>query len=124
MYNTVPSLSFLSSSFANIQGVVSSIYLLALPIKLNIDSKASGILNSSIAFSTKLGVSRANFINSLSISSLAVGAGITPSKYFSTIATVLDKRFPKSLHKSEFIFFMNISLLNNPSDPNGISLKR
>ena len=124
LYKTVPNLSFFSSSLANIQGVVSSIYLLALPISANISSKASGILKLSIAFVTLTGVSKAKLINSLSISSLAVGAGITPPKYFSIIATVLDNKLPRSLQRSELIFFINISLLNNPSAPNGISLNK
>jgi len=124
LYKTVPNLSFFSSSFARIQGVVSSIYLLALPIRSNVYSNASGILKLSIAFVILTGVSKAKVINSLSISSFAVGAGIIPSKYFSIIATVLDNKLPRSLQRSELIFFINISLLNNPSAPNGISLNK
>ncbi|MNP33245.1 hypothetical protein D3C76_1264700 [compost metagenome] len=112
------------SSLANIHGVVSSIYLLALPTSSQTSSKASGILRLSIALSTFIGVSNANLISSSSTSSLSRGAGIIPPKYFSIIATVLDKRLPKSLQRSEFIFFINISLLNNPSAPKGISLNK
>ena len=97
---------------------------MALPISSNICSNASGILNSSIEAETFLGVSNTNVISSSSIDSLASGAGISPSKYFSTIATVLERRFPRSLQRSELIFFINISLLNNPSAPNGISLNK
>ena len=39
-------------------------------------------------------------------------------------ATVLDNKLPSSLQRSELIFFINISLLNNPSAPNGISLNK
>ncbi|MNI51848.1 hypothetical protein D3C73_1065920 [compost metagenome] len=124
LYNTVPNLSFLLSSLANIHGVVSSIYLLALPTSSQTSSKASGILRLSMALSTFIGVSNANLISSSSTSSLSRGAGIIPPKYFSIIATVLDKRLPKSLQRSEFIFFINISLLNNPSAPKGISLNK
>ena len=48
LYKTVPNLPFFSSSLANIQGVVSSIYLLALPIRVNTCSIASGMFNLSI----------------------------------------------------------------------------
>ena len=71
LYKTVPNLSFFSSSFARIQGVVSSIYLLALPIRSNVYSNASGILKLSIAFVILIGVPKAKVINSLSISSFA-----------------------------------------------------
>ena len=81
LYKTVPSLSFFSSSLASIQGVVSSIYLLALLIKVHMLSNASGIFNASILASTFPGVDKAKFINSSSIASLHVGAWITPSKY-------------------------------------------
>ena len=70
------------------------------------------------------GVAKAREISSSSISALFEGAGIIPSKYFSTIATVLETKFPKSLAKSEFIFLINISLLKDPSEPKGISLNR
>ena len=54
LYKTVPSLAFFSSSLANIHGVVSSIYLLALLISSNMFSKASGIFKSLIAFSSPI----------------------------------------------------------------------
>jgi hypothetical protein len=114
----------LLSSLANIHGVVSSIYLLALPINSKIYSKACGIFKIFIASSTLVGADNAKLINSSSIAYFSDCAGISPPKYFSTIATVLDKRLPKSLQRSEFIFFINISLLNNPSAPNGISFNR
>ena len=43
LYKTVPNLSFELSSLASTQGVVSSIYLLALPISSQMYPKASGI---------------------------------------------------------------------------------
>ena len=60
-------------------------------------------------------------ISSSSIGSDFLSAGRVPPKYFSTIATVLETRLPRSFARSELILFIIISLENELSAPRAIS---
>jgi len=101
LYKTASNSSFLASSLAKAQGIVSSIYLLVLLINFQADSNASlncNLFISNSKFSTEvLAVSFKLSSNSV----LTFGIGIIPSLYFSTIETVLLTKFPKSFAKSE-----------------------
>ena len=102
MFITAASLDFLVSSFAKVQGIVSSIYLFNLEINLQIVSNALENSNKYIYFSTSLIVSSNIALIRSSISSEVDEATTTPLKYFLYIPNVLFNKFPKSLAKSEF----------------------
>ena len=121
LYKTVFNLS--GSSLIKIQGVVSSMYLLALLTTFQISSSAFEKSSSSNNSSTFPWHPSTTDIKLLSISLLSFGCGITPSKYFSTIETDLLTRLPKSFTKSELNLFINLSVVKLPSLPKVKSLK-
>ena len=110
LYKTVASLADFAGSFANIQGAVSSIYLLARDTTVIISVRAKESLVSSIYFSTAGASFSAIALRFASNSPSSRSVGNVPSKYFTAIATVLETRLPKSLARSEFMRFIIISL--------------
>ena len=58
-------------------------------------------------------------------SASSMGAFATvPPKYFSHMATVRDKRLPRSLARSVLMRLISASLVNEPSLPKGTSRSR
>src|SRR5699024_2476956 len=121
--NIVSNLS-LFSSLANIHGVVSSTYLLALLTNFQISSNALEKFSSSTYSSTSLAIFTPTSFKDSSISSSKLISGIIPLLYFSIIVTVLLNKFPKSFAKSEFTLCKNFFLVNDPSLPKENSLNR
>ena len=98
-------------------------YLLALEITLNISASALLSWVSSINLAIFSLKDVAILISSSSTGALSLSVGSVPPKYFSTIATVLETRFPRSFARSELILLIIISLENELSAPSAISLK-
>ena len=112
------SLSSSTSDFANVQGAVSSIYLLLLEIIFQISPNALLTCILSMFSSNAFTFSITYFSNSSSCSFLTlVNFGTTPSKYLFIIPIVLFNKFPKSLHKSILYLSTNPSGVNTPSCP-------
>ena len=109
LYITVFRVSFPSSVFASIHGVVSSMYLLERSTIFQIWSRLSETLSVSIVLTIFSLHSMQVFESELSKSVLLPGAGIIPSKYLFTIDTVLFTRLPSVLARSELYLFINIS---------------
>ncbi len=103
LYITVASVPRFSSSFASIQGQVSSIYLFARRMIAQMLSIASGIKRLSTFALILSSAPVATSIKLVSNSVAVCGAGIVPPKYCSTIAVVRETRLPKSFTKSLFI---------------------
>ena len=124
LYKTEPRRSRLFSSFARIQGAVSSIYLFARDTTAKISESASGALSFSIAPFTFRNAPSAAETSSPSTPSALPRSGKTPPKYCPIIAAVRETRFPRSFARSELIRLNSFSFVYSPSLPKGISRRR
>jgi len=121
LYRTVLSLSFLSSSFASAQGIVSSIYLLHLLNSANISVIASATLSLSMHSATLYLQSMTTFFRSSSTGSVTFVLVTMPPKYLLDIDMVLLTKFPSVFASSELSLSTMSSHEITPSFSNGIS---
>ena len=121
LYRTVFSLSFLSSSFASAQGIVSSMYLLHLLNSANISVIASATLSLSMHSATLYLQSITTFLRSSSTGSVTLVFVTMPPKYLFDIDMVLLTRFPSVFASSELSLSTMSSHEITPSFSNGIS---
>ena len=124
LYSTAARRGRFASSFASTHGAVSSIYLLARWMPLKISASACGSCRLSMHFVTAAGMAFTSCASSPSNSPAWRASGSVPPKYFSTMATVRDKRLPRSFAKSELMRAISASFENTPSLPKGISRRR
>ena len=123
---TVSRRSFLSSSFASAQGIVSSMYLLQRLKSVKISVIASATRKSFIFTSTFFGVFSVTAFRSASIaapssSNVTFLFVTTPPKYLFVMEIVLFTRFPNVFARSELIRSTSRSQEMTPSFSNGIS---
>ncbi len=121
LYKTSASLGFLSSSFAKIQGVVSSIYLLHLLNMEKISVSASATRSCSILASVFLTAFMTVAFRSSSTGSVTPVLVTRPPKYLLLMLMVRFTRLPSVFAKSEFILSIISSQVMMPSFSNGIS---
>ena len=113
--STAASSSRFSGSRPRTQGWVRSMYLLHSPTTFQISARAWLNWSLSICSSTSLGSwtqcwRRETPVGSFSSMPLNP-SGVTPSKYFSIMATVRDTRLPRSLARSAFMRVRKLSLV-------------
>ena len=125
VYSTVARRGLRSSSRPRIQGWVTSMYLLQLPISFQISCRALENWKAFTCSSTRAGVASARSHRGRSmLSSTASIAVMEPPKYFSIMATVRETRLPRSLARSALMRVSMALRVNSPSEPKGISRMR
>ena len=123
LYSTSDRRSFLVSSLARAQGMVSSIYLLQRLNRLKISVMASATRRSSILASTLSTTALDIAFSSSSTGSVTPVLLTTPSKYLFDMEIVRLTRLPKVLASSEFILSTISSQVITPSFSKGISCR-
>ena len=123
LYITSARRGFVSSLFARVQGIVSSIYLLQRLNRVKISVRASATRSLSIFSAVFFTAPSTTAFRSSSTGSVTPLASTTPPKYLLLMEIVRFTRLPSTFARSEFIRSTISSQLITPSFSNGISCR-